>query len=65
MDWAAVARRIATACPFCYIMIDDGVKGEGVEDDQIKVADIAMHLLDALDNPTSVSAPLAETATQD
>ena len=59
------ASRIATACPFCYIMIDDGVKGEGVEDDQIKVADIAMHLLDALDNPTSVSAPLAETATQD
>ncbi|MFN8051459.1 MAG: (Fe-S)-binding protein [Acidimicrobiales bacterium] len=59
------ASRIATACPFCYIMIDDGVKGEGVEDDQIKVADIAMHLLDALDNATSVSAPLAETAIQD
>ena len=59
------ASRIATACPFCYIMIDDGVKGEGVEDDEIKVADIAMHLLDALDNPKPVSAPLAETATQD
>ena len=59
------ASRIATACPFCYIMIDDGVKGEGVEDDQIKVADIAMHLVDALDNATPVSAPLAETATQD
>ena len=59
------AARIATACPFCYIMIDDGVKGEGVEDDQIKVADIAMHLLDALDNAKPVSAPRAETATQD
>ena len=59
------ASRIATACPFCYIMIDDGVKGEGVEDDEIKVADIAMHLLDALDNPKPVSAPLAETAIQD
>jgi len=59
------ASRIATACPFCYIMIDDGVKGEGVEDDQIKVADIAMHLLDALDHPDPVSAPLAETAIQD
>ena len=62
---ATGASRIATACPFCYIMIDDGVKGEGVEDDQIKVADIAMHLLDALENPTPVKAPLAETAIQD
>ena len=26
---ATGATRIATACPFCYIMIDDGVKGEG------------------------------------
>ncbi len=30
-------------------MIDDGVKGEGVEDDQVKVADIAMHVLEALE----------------
>jgi Fe-S oxidoreductase/nitrate reductase gamma subunit len=43
------AGRIATACPFCYIMIDDGVKGEGVEDDEVKVADIAMHLLEAIE----------------
>ena len=28
------ASRIATACPFCYIMLDDGVKGAGVDDDQ-------------------------------
>lgn len=42
------ANRIATACPFCYIMIDDGVKGHGVEDDKVKVADISIHLLDAL-----------------
>ncbi len=62
---ATGASRIATACPFCYIMIDDGVKGEGVGDDQIRVADIAMHLLDALETPTPVSAPLAETAAQD
>jgi Fe-S oxidoreductase/nitrate reductase gamma subunit len=46
---ATGASRIATACPFCYIMIDDGVKGEGLEDDQVKVADIAMHLLEALE----------------
>ncbi len=43
------ASRIATACPFCYIMIDDGVKGHGVEDDQVKVADLSIHLLDAIE----------------
>lgn len=47
---ATGATRIATACPFCYVMIDDGVKGEGVEDDQVLVADIAMHLLDAIES---------------
>ncbi len=45
---ATGASRIATACPFCYIMIDDGVKGEGIEDDEVKVADMAIHLADAL-----------------
>ena len=45
---ATGADRIATACPFCYVMIDDGVKGEGIEDDQVQVADIAIHLLDAI-----------------
>ncbi len=44
------ATRIATACPFCYIMLDDGVKGAGVEEDQVKVADLAIHLLDAIEN---------------
>ncbi len=42
------AQRVATACPFCYIMIDDGVKGLGKGDD-VQVADIAMHLLEALE----------------
>ncbi len=41
------AGRVATACPFCYIMIDDGVKGLG--NDDVKVADIAMHLLEAIE----------------
>jgi Fe-S oxidoreductase len=45
---ATGAGRIATACPFCYIMIDDGVKGAGKDDDEVKVADIAIHVLDAL-----------------
>jgi Fe-S oxidoreductase len=43
------ATRIATACPFCYIMLDDGVKAAGVDDDQVKVADLSIHLLDAIE----------------
>jgi Fe-S oxidoreductase len=43
------ATRVATACPFCYIMLDDGVKGHGVDEDQVKVADIAIHVLDAIE----------------
>ena len=46
---ATGASRIATACPFCYIMIDDGVKSQGKEEDELKVADISMHLLEAIE----------------
>jgi Fe-S oxidoreductase/nitrate reductase gamma subunit len=45
---ATGAERVATACPFCYIMIDDGVKGLGKGDD-VQVADIAMHILEAVE----------------
>ncbi|MDA2957491.1 MAG: heterodisulfide reductase-related iron-sulfur binding cluster [Actinomycetota bacterium] len=44
------ASRVATACPFCYIMLDDGVKGAGVEEDEVRVGDIAIHLLEAIEN---------------
>lgn len=44
---ATGADRIATACPFCYIMLDDGTKANKADD--VKVADISMHLLDALE----------------
>ena len=44
------ATRVATACPFCYIMMDDGVKAAGKEESDVKVADIAIHVLDALEN---------------
>ncbi len=65
------ASRVATACPFCYIMIDDGVKGLG-KDEDVKVADIAMHLLEAIEQgeagrvealhaPTSGGSDLFET----
>ena len=47
------ASRVATACPFCYIMLDDGAKAAGAadygEEGGVKVADIAIHLLDAIE----------------
>jgi hypothetical protein len=30
-------------------MIDDGVKGAGKDEDEVRVADIAMHLLEAVE----------------
>ncbi len=43
------ASRVATACPFCYVMMDDGVKGHGKEESDVRVADIAMHVLEAIE----------------
>ena len=47
------ATRVATACPYCYIMLDDGVKAQGVEEEEVRVADISIHLLDALERPST------------
>jgi len=58
---ATGATRVATACPFCYIMLDDGVKAQGVEEDQLKVADISMHLIEALEASELVDEPGLET----
>ena len=44
------ATRVATACPFCYIMLDDGVKAAGVVAEDVKVTDIAMTVLEAIEN---------------
>jgi len=52
---ATGASRIATACPFCYVMIDDGVKGEGVDEDEVMVADIAIHMLEALERGDAIA----------
>ena len=43
------ADRVATACPFCYIMLDDGVKGAGAGE-EVAVSDIAITVLDAIEN---------------
>ena len=46
-------------------MMDDGVKGAGFEEDQVKVADVAIHLLDAIEagerKLTTPDAPLSTT----
>ena len=52
------ASKIAVACPFCYIMIDDGVKAQGVGEDEVKVADISMHILDALERADAERTPI-------
>ena len=44
---ATGATRVATACPYCIVMIDDGVK-EHARDDVV-VQDISVHLLDAIE----------------
>ena len=44
---ATGATRVATACPFCIVMIDDGVKEHGRDD--VTVQDISVHLLDAIE----------------
>jgi Fe-S oxidoreductase len=43
---ATGASRIATACPFCTVMIGDGVAEHGRDD--VVVQDISLHLLDSL-----------------
>ncbi|MCC6339579.1 MAG: (Fe-S)-binding protein, partial [Acidimicrobiia bacterium] len=45
---ATGATRIALACPFCYVMFDDGVK-EKQRDEDVKVQDIAEILLEAVE----------------
>src|SRR3954471_23806982 len=57
---ATGSSRIATACPYCYIMLDDGAKEHGRDD--VIVQDISMHLLDALENKGRQRGDLAIAA---
>jgi Fe-S oxidoreductase len=54
---ATGAQRIAVACPFCYVMMEDGVKEKG-RDEEVRVQDIAEMLLEALENESSQAAPV-------
>ena len=62
------ATRVATACPFCYVMMDDGVKAVGPKDDEgedtVKVADLAMHVLEAIEagEAADPNAPISATS---
>jgi len=56
---ATGASRIAVACPFCYVMMDDGVK-EKQRDEDVRVQDISEVLLEAVEHaekaPDTVTA---------
>jgi Fe-S oxidoreductase len=54
---ATGASRIAVACPFCYVMMEDGVKGEG-KDEEVMVQDIAEMLLEAIESESGQAAPV-------
>jgi Fe-S oxidoreductase len=57
---ATGASRIAVACPFCYVMMEDGVKGQG-RDEDVKVQDIAEVLLDAVESGEAAPASASFT----
>jgi Fe-S oxidoreductase len=48
---ATGADEIAVACPFCFVMLDDGVKELGRDD--VKVRDLAMILAEGLGPPVA------------
>jgi Fe-S oxidoreductase/nitrate reductase gamma subunit len=50
---ATGADEIAVACPFCFVMLDDGVKELGRDD--VKVRDLAMILADGLEGSATGS----------
>ncbi len=60
---ATGAERIATACPFCYVMISDGLAGEGDRGEGVKVGDIALHVLEALEEAEMRTTEAIETST--
>ena len=53
---ATGASRIAVACPFCYVMMEDGVKGQG-KDEEVRVSDVSEILLEALENEDRMPGP--------
>jgi Fe-S oxidoreductase/nitrate reductase gamma subunit len=52
---ATGATRIAVACPFCYVMLEDGVK-DAQRDEDVRVQDIAEVLLEGLERADAAPA---------
>ena len=59
---ATGATRIAVACPFCYVMMEDGVKGQG-KDDDVRVSDVSEIILEAIENEDRNPAPVTANFT--
>jgi Fe-S oxidoreductase len=55
---ATEADEIAVACPFCFVMLDDGVKELGRDD--VRVRDLAMILADGLEESGAGTAEPGE-----
>ncbi len=55
------ADRVAVACPFCYIMIDDGVKDKQ-KDEEVLVSDVSEILVEALEQRDRDAAQAAVTS---
>ncbi|HWD69927.1 MAG TPA: (Fe-S)-binding protein [Solirubrobacteraceae bacterium] len=54
------AHTLAVACPFCTVMLDDGVQGTG---EKLRVADVATLLVEALEAPAATpETPAAPSA---
>lgn len=60
---ATGADRIAVACPFCYVMMEDGVKEHG-RDDEVRVSDIAEVLWEAIEQGERPAEPAAAGVTE-
>ena len=45
----AGAQVIATACPFCMIMLEDGLKAAGIDEDQLQIQDVAELLYSSIE----------------
>ncbi len=50
------AGTLAVACPFCTVMLDDGVQGAG---EQLRVVDVATLLVEGMEErpPTRIESP--------
>ena len=45
----AGAQVIATACPFCMIMLEDGLKAAGIDEEKMKILDVAELLYSSIE----------------